>query len=59
MDLIEEYLKRLEAPKSKTAIAYDDPKKFRFSPPGHPYPPKLIKGDKSKFKRKSPNIKEE
>jgi hypothetical protein len=56
--LVEQYLKSLNAPPSQKAIAYDDPKKFRFKPPGTTYPSKYIKGDKAKFKRQSPGVKE-
>lgn len=60
MNFLEQYLKRLNAPPSQLAIDYDDPKKFKYKPPGvkddelHKYP----KGEKSKFKRKFPGVKE-
>ena len=61
MKIIEQYLKRLNAPPSQLAIDYDDPKKFRFKPPGvkdeETY--KYQKGAKPKFKHKTPGVKEE
>lgn len=58
MEVLEQYLKRLNAPPTQKAIEYDDPKKFRFKPPGTKYPSKYIKGAKSKFIRQSPGVKE-
>lgn len=60
MKIVEQYLKRLNAPPGQLAIDYDDPKKFRFKPPGvkdsemHKYE----KGRKRKFKKRVPGIKE-
>jgi len=55
MDLLEKYLKKLMAPPAQLAIDYDDPKKFRFKPPGvkdkEMY--KYEKGRKAKFKHKA------
>lgn len=60
MELIEKYLERLNDPGPQKSIEYDDPKKFRFKPPGMSYPSKgIVKGDKSKFKRQAPGVKED
>jgi len=53
-------MKRITAPPGQLAIDYDDPKKFKFRPPGvkdsemH----KFQKGAKPKFKRKYPGVDE-
>lgn len=55
MDIVEDYLKRLNAPTPQKAIEFDDPKKFKFKPPGMDFPVKgIVKGEKPKFQRKSP-----
>jgi len=58
MDIVEQYLRRLTEPPHQKSIEYDDPKKFKFKPPGMQYPTKgIIKGAKPKFKRQAPGIK--
>lgn len=54
----ESFLKRLNSPEGQKSIEYDNPKKFKFRPPGVTDPHRYSKGAKPKFKPKTPGIKE-
>ena len=65
--LVEQYLKKIQGvggPKvsvqTNKQIVHDDPGAYRFQPPGTKHPVKgIIKGQQSKFKRQTPDIKED